>query len=652
MAKTQKKHIPAKNQGKTQSKSNSAKALIYFAVAAVVITYFCFSNAIKNDFTNWDDPGYVIDNALVKSLSFDNIKAIFSTYVMGNYHPLAVLSLAIDFHFHELDPHGFHATSVFLHLINVLLVFLFVYLFSRQVTIAFITALLFGIHPMHVESVSWVAERKDLLYLLFYMASLIAYILFVKKEKRKNLFYVASILLFIFSLLSKAQAVTLPVVLLLIDYYFHRKFDKNVILEKAPFFVLSIVMGIVAVLAQKESGAIADMPTHAWYDRIFFASFSFINYIWKMVLPLNLSAYYPYPVKQGDLYPAVFYIAPIIALAVASLLLVFYRSRKFIVFGIGFYLVNIFLLLQLLPVGGSMMSERYTYLCYIGLFFIVGKSFDDVWNGVNQKPAKYKYLFAAALLVYTGYIGYKTIERNKVWNASDLLWTDVIRQHPEVVIAHNNRGSYYQKKEKLDLALKDFNEALRLKPDYPEALINRSDIHRVQGRNDLAIADCNKAIEVDKNYSGAYMNRGIALCIIGKYDEAFRDFETVIIKDPKNANVYCNRGNLYDMRGELDSALADYSMAISLNANYPDAYYNRAKTYLRKQEYDKSLTDFNMAVQLKTKNPDVYFFRSEAHKAKGNYAAALQDVATAKQMGKLIDEAYMNELKNLAGIKP
>jgi hypothetical protein len=310
MSKNQNKHSKNPKAQTLPGKGNKSGKAFYLAAAAVIITYICFSNALKNDFTNWDDPGYVIDNALVKSLSFDNLKAIFSTYVMGNYHPVAILSLAIDFYFHQLDPHGFHATSVILHLINVLLVFLFVQKLSNRLIAAFIAAVLFGIHPMHVESVSWVAERKDLLYVLFYMASIIAYTLFIKKEKNKTVYYAASIALFILSLLSKGQAVTLPVILLLIDYYSSRTFDKKVFLEKIPFFAISIVMGVVAVLAQKESGAIADMPNHAWYDRIFFASYSFINYIWKMILPLNLSAYYPYPVKQGNFYPSFFYAAP------------------------------------------------------------------------------------------------------------------------------------------------------------------------------------------------------------------------------------------------------------------------------------------------------------------------------------------------------
>lgn len=653
MTKKIKKNSTSKaNAGKPDLKNRRNSGNSFALIAIVIITFFCFSGALKNELTNWDDQQYIIDNPLIKSLSGENVIEIFSNNIMGNYHPLAILSFAIDYNLYHLSPKGFHATSIIIHLLNVILVFTFFRLLTGQVIVAFLTALLFGIHPMHVESVAWVSERKDVLYTLFYMAALCTYMFFINQQKRKWLFYALTFMFFIFSLLSKGQAVTLPVVLLLIDYLLKRKFDKKILFEKIPFFILSLAMGIVAITAQKESGAITEIPLFPIFDRILFASYAFLDYLLKLLLPLNLSAFYPYPIKVQSLYPVIFYASPLILLVLVVLFFRFIKKYKELVFGIAFFIVNIILLLQLLPVGGSIMSERYTYLSYIGLFFVIGNLFSQMWYSSSRKILKFKYFFAFILISYLFFLGFSTINRVKIWKNSETLWTDVIKKNPAAVIAYGNRGSYYQKQGRLDLAMKDFNEALRLKPDHPETLINRSDIYRINGQYDLSIADCNKALAAKNNYSGAYMNRGIAYCIVGRYDEAFSDFGKVISQDPKNANVYCNRGNLYDMKGFIDSAISDYSMAIKLQPEYAEAFYNRGKSFLRKLDYTSAISDFTSALKFNQKYIDAYFFRSQAYKAVNDFNNALQDALTAQQLGKAIDENYIKELQNILINKP
>ncbi len=607
---------------------------------ALIVTFICFSNAIRNDFTNWDDVDYVTENSLIKSLSWNSIKTIFTTRsVMGNYHPLAVLSLAVDYHFHNLEPNGFHLTSILIHLCNVALVFFFVQLLVKKPLIAFITALLFGIHPMHVESVAWVAERKDLLYVFFYMASLIAYIYYLKEDKRKIMFFILSFLLFAFSILSKAQAVTLPVILLLIDYFRNRKFDRNAILEKIPFFLLALVMGRVAVMAQKETGAIKDVPNNPLFERILFAGYSFLDYILKLIYPSSLTAYYPYPEKP---FPIVYYVAPFIAIALVVLVIKNYKNKP-IVFGSGFYIVNIFLLLQLLPVGGAMMAERYSYLCSFGLFFIAGKGLSDFWG--NKKMAAYKYPVMAIMIGYGGYLCHETYQRNKVWNSSRLLWENVIKQYKNVPIAYNNLGSYFQKHNQLDTALLNFNEALRLKAQFPEALTNRSDIWRVKGNYVQAIADCDSAIATDKNCTEAYMNRGIAYCFVNRFDDALCDFTFVVKRKGGQASLYTNRGNLYDMKGKIDSALADYSMAVQLDPENADAYFSLGRTDYKLKKYKDAVENLTRAIELHTTANNVYIFRSQCYKEMGNNKAALQDAMTAKNLGLQINEDYISDLK-------
>ena len=640
-----KKFVPASPSDLKPLKKGGIGYREFLAFALLIIaTGICFSNAFKNDFTNWDDPGYVLNNNLVKSIGFDNIKSMFSSYVMSNYHPLAVLSLAIDYHFYQFNPIGFHTTSIVIHLMNVLLIFLFIRKLTGKMMVAFITALLFGIHPMHVESVSWVSERKDVLYVFFYIASLYAYLVYIQSEKKKIyvLFFVW--ILFLLSLFSKGQAVTLTLVLFLVDYYCGRAFTKRALLEKLPFFVMSLVFGIVAVMAQKEGGSISDNPLHSFFERVLFASFSFLNFVYKMIVPENLSAYYPYPSREGDMYPMMYYASPFIATGLVFLSVWYFRKRKDLLFGIVFFIVNIFLLLQLFPVGGAMMSERYSYLSYTGLSFIVGISFSSVWNSGNHSVSRFKYLISLLIVFYGSYLGYRTFERNKIWKNSGTLWSDVLRQFPNTIIAYSNRGSYFQNQGLLELAMKDLNEAIRLKPDMVEALVNRSNVHRINGHFEQAIADCDKALSVRKDHPAAYTNRGIAYCFVGRFDEAFEDFGKVLASDPLNSDVYCNRGNIFDMKGQLDSAIADYSKAIQINPLYGDAYYSRAKTLVKQKQYEGAISDFNKALELKENKPDLYYFRSMAYKGVNDPENALKDALTSAQIGKPFDQAYLDEL--------
>jgi tetratricopeptide (TPR) repeat protein len=648
MPKPTSKKIPVKSPAAGKKKAEPQKSgNIFPVILLLIITFFCYSNSLNNEFTNWDDPGYVLDNTLIKKLDAQHLKDIFITPVMGNYHPLAVLSLALDYKFYRLEPFGYHLTNLILHLLNTILVYFFFRMLSGRMLVGFITAILFGVHAMHVESVSWVAERKDVLYVLFYFASLCSYLLIQKQPARKTLYYSLTLFFFLLSLLSKAQAVTLPVVLILIDYFKGSKLTGKTLINKIPFFLISIFSGVMAIIAQKESGAIADIPIFPFYQRIFFAAYSFLAYVYKLILPVNLSAYYPYPDSTSSI-PVYYYIAPVFVLVLLFIIYKFWKNNKAVVFGVLFYIFNIALLLQILPVGGSVMSERYSYLSYTGLFFIIGFLFDKVWNSPGKESGN-KYVFAVLLFSFILFNCFQTYARNKVWKNSETLWTNTIRQFPRTVIAFSNRGSYYQKKEKLDLALADFNEALRLKNNHTESLINRADIYRLRGQYDLAIADCNKAIQTNPKLPGAYINRGISYCITGKYDEGFQDFVKVIQLDPKYPNSYCNRGNLYDMRGQLDSAISDYTLAISLKPDYSEAYYNRGKTHMKKQNYDAALNDFTNAIGIKKDYFEAFYFRSQVFKTKKEFGRALEDALMVKNLGKPIDEAYINELQMLAG---
>ncbi|HKB43192.1 MAG TPA: hypothetical protein VKC90_02345, partial [Chitinophagaceae bacterium] len=296
--KKKKKYKQQTSQAKKPSVTSKAATPItrmdYFGLFIILlIALIAFLPALKAGFV-WDDKNYIQNNPGLHSI---NLKEIFSSYVLGNYHPLTMLSLAIEYHFWGLNEAGYHIINVLLHLLNVILVFYAIFLLSNKTGVALIAALLFGIHPLHVESIAWASELKDLLYTFFFLASYIFYLKYIKSNKNKFLFY--ALLLFMFSLLSKAMAVSLPLLLLLTDYFKGRKINMTILLEKLPFFILAVIFGVVAIHAQKSSHSIQDINIFTFPQRIIFASYGFITYLLKLLVPSHLSAYYPYPIRSG-----------------------------------------------------------------------------------------------------------------------------------------------------------------------------------------------------------------------------------------------------------------------------------------------------------------------------------------------------------------
>ncbi|GDX53144.1 O-GlcNAc transferase [Bacteroidota bacterium] len=647
---------PLKKKEKQESKPQSKKSPVEKSVnknlkwvllaAVLLLTLLIYYPSLKNDWTNWDDRGYVLDNDLTKNLSVNTFLDFFTKpQVMGNYHPLPMLSLAIDWKMYGDDAKGYHFTALLYHLLNTVLVFFFILLLMESVWMATIVSAFFAIHPAHTESVAWIAERKDLMYVCFYLISLIAYLFYSKSKSALS--YSLCIFTFILSLLSKGQAVTLPIVLLGIDYLKNRNWNWKVLLEKIPFFILSIAFGLLAVKAQSLSKSIADIPYYSFPEKMLFAAYSLLSYFYKAVYANPLSAFYPYPLK-GAGYSWLIWSSPILLLIIAAIVFFKFRKNRMVIFGLGFFLVNVALILQILPVGAAIMADRYTYLAYLGLFFLIAYLFDRVMKNKSIKNS-YKQLVSVFIIAIIAVQCSNAMDRIAVWKNSESLWLDTIKKYEYVPVAHNNLGSYYQKNNRLDEALVQFNEGIRLQKNYPEALINRSDIFRIQGKIREAIDDCSNAIKFNPGYPGAYMNRGIAYSIGGKYDSAFHDFKMVLKTEPNNANAYGNLGNLLDMKGQVDSAIWAYTKAIEINPAYFDCYGNRARSYIKNKMYNEALTDANSAIQYSPSAGNLYALRADVYFNMNQLENALSDALKAQQLGFSVNQQYIEMLKQKTG---
>ncbi len=647
---------PKQNQQRPTASADQAdiwqKPAVQWVMAGAIalLTWVFFSVCLDNQITNWDDPGYIKDNPLIKDVSSDGLKNIFSTAVMGNYHPLTILSYAMEYSYAQLKPellYIYHRDSVLLHIVVTLLVFWFVKLLTRRPVAALVAALLFGLHPMHVESVAWLAGRKDVLYGVFYVASCIAYVYYLRKGDTKRwLYYAGVILLFVCALLAKPVAVVLPVTLLLIDYFEKRKFDIMLIADKVLPFGVAIAAGIRSIHDQNQFGALGTQNVaYSFVERIALGGYAFITYLWKAILPLQLSCFYPYPQKVDGAISGSYYLYPVgVILLLVVVVWAFLKKKKTIVFGAMFFLVNIVLLLQFIPVGGAILADRYTYIPYLGLFFMAGWLVSEYFEQGAKRQIGY-ILFAASV-GYSMYLGYLSTERCKAWYDTSSLWRDEIEQQPLAPNAYNNLGFEYfnkfnesvdQNKRKIyyDSASTLLNKAIALQKDFANPYISLGELERSTQQWGPAKMHYYKAISLnDKQETpNAYLGLAIIYAINQNFDSSGICFRMALKERPYFPEAVSNYGNFLDMTGKTDSAIIMYGVAVSQNPDMYAPLLNRGRALMRKNRLDEALKDFNRAIELNPQMGEIYYTRASVYAAKGNTAQAQSDMEKARALG-------------------
>ena len=384
----------------------------------ILVTFFAFFPALSNGWTSWDDGLYVVDNKIVQELSWKNLQTIWTTPFAGTYLPLTMLSYAVEYSFAQFDARIYHTTNVLLHCFNTALVFWLILQLQSDVVVAFVCALLFGIHPMHVESVAWISGRKDVLSSLFFLSSLVVYLRFRTAETTAR--YLASLLFFFCALLSKGLTLVLPLVLLLFDWYGKEKNIRKLLYEKIPFILLAVVFGVVAVVSQKAGHALRLHNTVL--DNLLIASHGIIFYFAKLVAPIHLQNLYPYPQKINNILPIEYLVSPVLVVGIVALFMYSMKYTKAIIFGGLFFFITLFPVLQLLPMGSAVAADRYTYLSYIGLFFIVGMGMKNIFVRRGEQSMLLKRTLLMLALLYGSVLFFLTQEQCAVWKNNETLW--------------------------------------------------------------------------------------------------------------------------------------------------------------------------------------------------------------------------------------
>lgn len=647
------------------------------AIIVALITFIVYLPALQNDFVLWDDDVNVYENIHLRSLDLTFIKwalsgaPVSSWEPVSYWQPLVWISHALDYAMWGLNPAGHHLTSVLLHSINTLLVVLLVitlisgagtpmfpslqkrgpsqYSETRAMVAAGgVAGLLFGLHPIHVESVAWVTERKDLVYSLFFLLSILAYVRFITslgpegtdgspRACYRNKYYYGSLFMFCLAAASKPMAVTLPVVLLILDWYpFGRAITLRkagaLLVEKTPFLLISAAVSMATLYTHVLRGAALTLQESSCGERVLTAARAATTYLRKMVMPVDLSPYYP-DLQASSFWSFEYYSNGILVCGITMLCIYAAKKQKILLAAWGAYII------MLLPVSGLVrtqslaIADRFFYLPSVGPILLAGVGVAWLCLKIDFMGRWKTILIAAAVtaaFVLCNALVYSTHTMIAVWKNSITLWSFVIDREPtRAVTAYLNRGAAFGAAGRTKQALADFNTAIDLDSTVYQAYNNRGDIERELGQLDRAEADYTKAIMLNPDFYTAYNGRGRLLKDAGKFQQAIADYTTAIALKHDFSEAYTNRGILYAETARPNLALNDFTSAISINPYYADAYTARGLVLINLGHPEQALQDLNKAVSLKPVSVEARLNRGVAYERMGKLQNALEDYSTA-----------------------
>ena len=557
---------------------------IIICLLLAATTLFVYLQVINYDFVYFDDELYVIDNPNVKAgLSRESIVWAFSADYAGNWHPLTWLSHMLDIEFYGLSPMGHHLTNLQIHIANTVLLFILFNWMTGAVWPSSLVAALFALHPLHVESVAWVAERKDVLCAFFWILSTLAYVRYTRNQSKTN--YLLIVVLFVFGLMSKPMIVTLPFTLLLLDFWPLSRFKPKVyktqtsacripialICEKIPLFALSAISSIITFSIQQHGGAVASLESIPLIIRASNALVSYISYITKMFWPINLAFFYPYnelPVERV-LISGLFFLCISVLIILAS------RRFPYLVTGWLWYVGTLVPVIGLVQTGSQSMADRYTYIPLIGLFIMIAWGISDIPIKQQSKRVLLSVFSSAALIFFMTCTWFQIGH----WQNGITIFKHTLNITKNNCVAHCELGHALMRNGKLDEAVIQFYKALKINPNYEEAYVNLGCTFAAQKNISDAICHYNKALLINPDNAKTHNNLGVLLAGKGKFNDAFYHYKEALRINSKYAGVYYNLGKIYANRGEIEYALLYYKKALQVSPNMTEALYNLSWIY-------------------------------------------------------------------------
>lgn len=566
-------------------------------IALVLTASSVFWQVHKFDFVYFDDPEYISGNTHIQSgFTRESISWTFTTGYAGNWHPLTWLSHMLDYKLFGSGPGGHHIVNLIFHIVNSLLLFTVLKRMTTAVWQSAFAAALFAIHPLHVESVAWVSERKDVLSTFFWFLIMICY---VRYAERMGIWrYLLTFLVFALGLMAKPMLVTLPFILLLLDYWplerLERKNIYRIILEKVPFLALTAVSSFLTLAVQKKAVVtVSSMPLNI---RIANGLISCCEYIAKMFVPRNLAFYYPHPGSDVSYWQAAG--AALLLLVVSALILVKSRHYKYLLVGWCWYLGTLVPVIGLVQVGEQAMADRYTYIPLIGLFIIVA------W-GVADLLAGWKYrnrILAVAAPLTILLLSTVAYVQAGFWRDTVTLFEHAIKVNDGNYLVHHFLSQYLSIRGELDKVIYHESQAILIEPDFPQANNTLGSALVKKGRLAEAVVYFKRAIQIKHDYADAYSNAGGALSDLGRYDEAVPYLTTALQLNPNIAETHYNLGIIYAKQGSLDKAVEHLTKTIQLNSGLAKAYSNLGAVLTQQGKLDEAISNFEQALKLDPNN--------------------------------------------------
>jgi tetratricopeptide (TPR) repeat protein len=564
------------------------------SIALIVIILAVYMQVGNHQFLNFDDEVYVTRNAHITSgITGKNIIWAFTSFDEANWHPITWLSHMTDVRFYGLSPRGHHLTNVAIHTVSSVLLLLLLFRLTGAPWQSSFVAFLFALHPLHVESVAWVAERKDVLSALFWFLTLLFYAEYV--ARRKPALYILALFSFVLGLMSKPMLVTLPVVMLLMDFwplgryqhaqrqglrqYFGRA--TALVKEKIPFFLCSFTSGMVTIYAQHESGAVQGLNVLSYRFRIENALIAYVKYIAKTFWPRDLAAFYPYPLS----IPLWQVICSLLLLFLLSVVAVRMRQRHpYLAVGWFWFLVTLVPVSGLLQVGSQSMADRYSYIPLVGLFIVAAWGGAELAKGLQHRQGILALLAGAAItasaLLTWQQLGY--------WRDSISLYQHTLQVTTGNYVIHNHLGLALADKGELESAIQEYQKALLISPKFMEAHYNLGNALVSKGNPDAAIREYREALQISPDNPGLHYNLGNALDSKGEPDAAIREYRKALRINPNYTGALNNLGIDLAGKGDLDAAIREFLEVLRISPDDTGARNNLAIALARKKMHDEA----------------------------------------------------------------
>ena len=578
-----------------------SRFFIMVIVLITAITIFSYFSSLNNEFTNWDDTGILVENVFAHNLSPKNLKSIFIIdknvkLPLSEYLPLTILSFSIEHHFFGLNPKVYHITNLVLHILNSLLIFLFIYTISRKRWIAFWVSVFFAVHTLNVESVVWITGRKDVLCAFFYLLSILSYVISLRNNKRKIEWL--TYIFFVFALMSKPSAVSIPLILILCDYLNGRKITIQLFLRKWYYFAASIFFTLIAIYGQGTGDSLSTITPAALSQNILVACRGITFYIWKGILPINLSAVYPRNYSISFFEPE-YFLSVFIAIIFFYVNRLCYKKNKYISFGLLFFIAALLPVLQLMPVGVRIFSaDRFFYIPSIGFFFAV---IVTIFN-ITKNNKRLNRIFA---IIGTGLVILlisATQARGMIWKNSGTLWENVLKRFPDFALAHNSIGTYYFNHGNFTKAKEHFIFAHKLTPKEALPNHNLGIIMLLENNISQAVYYAEKEISIAPDKKEGYFLLGECNIKLSNKFNAINYYKKGINIDPYDLK-YRKRFAIICMDYcETNDAIHQLEFIVSFEPNDITAYEALAKLYEKNGNYILAEKGYNQLTKINKKN--------------------------------------------------